>query len=134
MSNQLIVLNSSSCMATIASRYRTTVAIMNSIHDLWSENHPCTLFMVSLHPGYHDPQFRQAITFSGDGGALSASRTVCGYQGGLPGSASKRKEDVAANRLAEEPSRVSLDCHKIVNGGGPGGSQALVGFFCWGVI
>ena len=29
--------------------------MMNSIHDLLSENHPCTLFMVSLHPGYHDP-------------------------------------------------------------------------------
>src|SRR5215475_979952 len=42
-------------MATIVSRYRTTVAMMNSIHDLLSENHPCTLFMVSLHPGYHDP-------------------------------------------------------------------------------
>src|SRR5262245_17034016 len=54
-SNQLIVLNSSSCMATIVSRYRTTIAMMNSIHDLLSENHPCTLFMVSLHPGYHDP-------------------------------------------------------------------------------
>src|SRR5262245_19651768 len=42
-------------MATIISRYRTTVAMMNSTHALLSENHPCTLFMVSLHPGYHDP-------------------------------------------------------------------------------
>jgi len=42
-------------MATIIISHRTTVAMMNSIHDLLSENHPCTLFMVSLHPGYHDP-------------------------------------------------------------------------------
>ena len=27
--------------------------MMNSIHTLLSENHPCTLFMASLHPGYH---------------------------------------------------------------------------------
>src|SRR5215475_9535780 len=63
-------------MATIVSRYRTTVAMMNSIHDLLSENHPCTLFMASLHPGYHEPQFRQIITFSGEGGALSARTTA----------------------------------------------------------
>ena len=42
-------------MATIIISHRTTVAMMNSIHVLLSENHPCTLFMVSLHPGYHDP-------------------------------------------------------------------------------
>jgi hypothetical protein len=29
--------------------------MMNSIHTLLSENHPCTLFMASLHPGYHAP-------------------------------------------------------------------------------
>src|SRR5262245_44841032 len=42
-------------MATIIISHRTAVAMMNSIHALLSENHPCTLFMVSLHPGYHDP-------------------------------------------------------------------------------
>ena len=42
-------------MTTIIISHRTTVAMMNSIHVLLSENHPCTLFMVSLHPGYHDP-------------------------------------------------------------------------------
>jgi hypothetical protein len=65
-SAQLTDLNSSSCMATIVSRYRTTVAMINSIHDLLSENHPCTLFMVSLHPGYHDPTMgKYTITFYG---------------------------------------------------------------------
>src|SRR5262249_27111581 len=54
-SNQLIVLKSSSCMATIISSHKTTVAMMNSIHTLLSENHPCTSFMASLHPGYHAP-------------------------------------------------------------------------------
>jgi hypothetical protein len=42
-------------MTTIIISHRTTVAMTNSIHALLSENHPCTLFMVSLHPGYHDP-------------------------------------------------------------------------------
>src|SRR5262245_57741038 len=42
-------------MATIIISHRTTVAMTNSIHALLSENHPWTLFMVSLHPGYHDP-------------------------------------------------------------------------------
>jgi hypothetical protein len=42
-------------MALIISSHRTTVAMMNSIHTLLSENHPCTLFMASLHPGYHAP-------------------------------------------------------------------------------
>jgi hypothetical protein len=42
-------------MAVIISSHRTTVAMMNSIHTLLSENHPCTLFMASLHPGYHAP-------------------------------------------------------------------------------
>jgi hypothetical protein len=42
-------------MAIIISSHRTTVAMMNSIHTLLSENHPCTLFMASLHPGYHAP-------------------------------------------------------------------------------
>jgi hypothetical protein len=48
-------LKSSSCMAVIISSHRRTVAMMNSIHTLLSENHPCTLFMASLHPGYHAP-------------------------------------------------------------------------------
>jgi len=53
-------------MVTIVSRYRMAVAMMNSIHDLLSENHPCTLFMVSLHPGYHDPPMgKYTITFYG---------------------------------------------------------------------
>jgi hypothetical protein len=37
-------------MTTIIITHRTTVAMTNSIHALLSENHPCTLFMVSLHP------------------------------------------------------------------------------------
>src|SRR5262245_21183380 len=52
-SDQTADLNSSSCMAVIISSHRTTAAMMNSIHSLLSENHPCTLFMASLHPGYH---------------------------------------------------------------------------------
>jgi|SRR5262245_13126457 len=35
-------------MTTIIISHRTTVAMTNSIHALLSENHPCTLFMVSL--------------------------------------------------------------------------------------
>jgi hypothetical protein len=42
-------------MTTIIISHRTTVAMMNSIHALLSENHPWALFMVRLHPGYHDP-------------------------------------------------------------------------------
>jgi|SRR5215510_7936959 hypothetical protein len=42
-------------MAVIISSHKSTVAMMNSIHTLLSENHPCTLFMASLHPGYHAP-------------------------------------------------------------------------------
>jgi hypothetical protein len=42
-------------MATIITSHRTTVTMMNSIHALLSENHPCTLFMVSLPSGYHAP-------------------------------------------------------------------------------
>jgi hypothetical protein len=42
-------------MTTIIISHRTTVAMTNSIHALLSENHPWALFMVSLHPGYHDP-------------------------------------------------------------------------------
>jgi hypothetical protein len=41
-------------MATIIISHRTTVAMMNSIHALLSENHPCTLLMVAS-IGYHDP-------------------------------------------------------------------------------
>ena len=40
-------------MTTIIISYRTTVAMMNSIHALLSENHPCTLFMVAS-IGYHE--------------------------------------------------------------------------------
>src|SRR5258708_8466967 len=54
-SNQPADLKSSSCMAVIISSHKSTVAMMNSIHTLLSENHPCTLFMASLHPGYHAP-------------------------------------------------------------------------------
>jgi hypothetical protein len=43
-------LKSSSCMAVIISSHKSTVAMMNSIHSLLSENHPCTLFMASLLP------------------------------------------------------------------------------------
>src|SRR5262249_59530734 len=59
-------------MATIISRYRTPVAMMNSTHTLLSENHPCTLFMVSLHPGYHDPpnSIHYRILRFDDGAAL----------------------------------------------------------------
>jgi hypothetical protein len=35
-------LKSSSCMAVIISSHRRNVAMMNSIHTLLSENHPCT--------------------------------------------------------------------------------------------
>jgi hypothetical protein len=42
-------------MAVIISSHKSTVAMMNSIHTLLSKNHPCTLFMASLHPGYHAP-------------------------------------------------------------------------------
>jgi hypothetical protein len=48
-------LKSSSDMAVIISSHKSTVGMMNSIHTLLSENHPCTLFMASLHPGYHAP-------------------------------------------------------------------------------
>jgi hypothetical protein len=48
-------LKSSSCMAVIISSHKNTVAMMNSVHSLLSENHPCTLFMASLLPGYHAP-------------------------------------------------------------------------------
>jgi hypothetical protein len=41
-------------MTTIISSHSSTAAKINSIHSLWT-NHPRTLFMVSLHPGYHDP-------------------------------------------------------------------------------
>jgi hypothetical protein len=37
-------------MAVIISSHKTNVAMMNSIHSLLSENHPCTLFMASLLP------------------------------------------------------------------------------------
>jgi hypothetical protein len=40
-------------MAVIISNHKSTVAMMNSIHTLLSENHPCTLFMASVHLGYH---------------------------------------------------------------------------------
>src|ERR687892_476484 len=35
-------------MAVIISSHKNTVAMMNSIHSLLSENHPYTLFMASL--------------------------------------------------------------------------------------
>src|SRR6266511_215855 len=35
-------------MAVIISSHKSTVAMMNSIHSLLSENHPYTLFMASL--------------------------------------------------------------------------------------
>jgi hypothetical protein len=40
--DQAADLKSSSCMAVIISSHRRTVAMMNSIHSLLSENHPCT--------------------------------------------------------------------------------------------
>src|SRR5258708_15674657 len=50
MINQPADLKSNTDMAVIVSSHRTTAATMNSIHNLLSENHPCTLFMVSLLP------------------------------------------------------------------------------------
>src|SRR5262245_51410158 len=43
-------LRSNTDMALIVSSQKTTARAMNSIHTLLSENHPCTLFMVSLLP------------------------------------------------------------------------------------
>src|SRR5262249_12613058 len=65
-------------MATIISRYRTSVAMTNSIHALLSENHPCTLFMVSLHPGYHDPpiSIHYHMLRSDDGAAKGCSAVL----------------------------------------------------------
>jgi hypothetical protein len=40
-------------MTVIISSHKSTVAMMNSIHTLLSENHPCTSFMASLRSGYH---------------------------------------------------------------------------------
>ncbi len=39
----------------IISSHKTTVAMMNSIHSLLSENHPCTSFMASLLSATHAP-------------------------------------------------------------------------------
>jgi hypothetical protein len=44
-------------MAVIISSHRTTVAMMNSIHTLLSENHPCTSFMASLRSGHPRTQY-----------------------------------------------------------------------------
>jgi hypothetical protein len=59
-------------MAVIISSHKSTVAMMNSIHTLLSENHPCTSFMATLHPGYHAPPTPHIITSTVDGRAGSA--------------------------------------------------------------
>ena len=62
-------LKSSSCVAVIISSHKSTVAMMNSIHTLLSENHPCALFMAGVHPGYHAPIGQHIITSIVDDGA-----------------------------------------------------------------
>src|SRR5262249_61786762 len=57
-------------MAVIISSHKSTVAMMNSIHTLLSENHPCTSFMASLRSGH--PRTQHIITSTVDGGAGSA--------------------------------------------------------------
>jgi hypothetical protein len=56
-------------MAVIISSHRTTVAMMNSIHTLLSENHPCTLFMASLLPATMLHPTKYIITSTVDDGA-----------------------------------------------------------------
>src|SRR6516164_7423881 len=41
-------LKSSSCVAVIISSHKSTVAMMNSIHTLLSENHPCDSWPASI--------------------------------------------------------------------------------------
>src|SRR5260370_29577198 len=65
-------------MAVIISSHRRTVAMMNSIHTLLSENHPCTSFMASLRSGHPRTQYTITSTdlepYSFGNGTLSASR------------------------------------------------------------
>jgi hypothetical protein len=70
-------------MAVIISSHKSNVAMMNSIHPLLSENHPCTLFMASLRPATMLPRAQYIITSTVDDGAVNLLRTYANARIGI---------------------------------------------------